>query len=557
MLKVYARLRIKGATYEMVKHHITIGRSSANYPVDIDIGPSSYVSRRHLEIYWKTNSLKLKCKGKNGIFIDQVFRPHCSHLLSIPLRCILRFPSTSICIEVEQCFMTYEKGNASGDYISSSLEMDSYESGGNTVLSVTSDKESLSSSDFRRELSTEISSTSRTRRKQALIPTCRTTYHNHNIKGVLLNDLTSNEEKNIDLDQSNKKDISQNQDVSSHQESKHTTTTTTTTTTDKTNVRYIQLNSRVDMSFSSLNSFFKDLVPTESSPQKSLPTSIVHLSSIPTTVVERGDRFTKPPYSYAQLIAQAISSQPDRKLTLSGIYDFISRNYSYYQSTDKGWQNSVRHNLSLNRQFVKVPRSQEDHGKGCFWKIDPAHEMKLLNIAYRKRRVRPCDTTGSLSHQSSNTRYPLSSLSNGKLYNYVLPPPTSFIGRINNSSVMIPTAAVSQKSFKRCHKFSDQSELPYKISLSSSPTVHTPSAVNQYKEDKSNVITLQPVIQNFIPLNQVPSSILRVVSARPCITTSVVKSNEYKAVEHNNALSTPTVVIQSAHSPQSMHSSPT
>ncbi|VDQ12488.1 unnamed protein product [Trichobilharzia regenti] len=148
-------------------------------------------------------------------------------------------------------------------------------------------------------------------------------------------------------DQPDKKDISQSQDVSSNQESKHTTT-------DKANVQYIQLNSRVDMSFSSLNSFFKDLVPTESSPQKSLPTSIVHLSSIPTTVVERGDRFTKPPYSYAQLIAQAISSQPDRKLTLSGIYDFISRNYSYYQSTDKGWQNSVRHNLSLNRQFVKV-----------------------------------------------------------------------------------------------------------------------------------------------------------------------------------------------------------
>nr|CAH8868984.1 unnamed protein product [Trichobilharzia regenti] len=497
MLKVYARLRIKGVTYEMVKHHITIGRSSANYPVDIDIGPSSYISRRHLEIYWKANSLKLKCKGKNGIFIDQVFRPHCSHLLSIPLRCILRFPSTSICIEVEQCFMTYEKSNASGDRLSSSLEMDSYESGGNTLLSsvITSDKESLSSSDFKRELSTEISSTSRTRRKQALIPTCRTTYHNQNVKTVLLNDLTSNEDKNIDLDQPDKKDISQSQDVSSNQESKHTTT-------DKANVQYIQLNSRVDMSFSSLNSFFKDLVPTESSPQKSLPTSIVHLSSIPTTVVERGDRFTKPPYSYAQLIAQAISSQPDRKLTLSGIYDFISRNYSYYQSTDKGWQNSVRHNLSLNRQFVKVPRSQEEHGKGCFWKIDPAHEMKLLNIAYRKRRMRPCDTTGCFTHQSSNTRYPLSSLSNGKLYNYVLPPSTSFIGRLNNSSVMMSTAGVSQKSFKRCHKLSDQSELPYKISLSSSPTVNTPSAVNQYKEDKSNVITLQPVIQNFIPLNQ-------------------------------------------------------
>lgn len=46
----------------------------------------------------------------------------------------------------------------------------------------------------------------------------------------------------------------------------------------------------------------------------------------------------KPPYSYAQLIVQAITSAQDRQLTLSGIYAYITKNYPYYRTADKGWQ---------------------------------------------------------------------------------------------------------------------------------------------------------------------------------------------------------------------------
>nr|XP_031531768.1 forkhead box protein K2 [Vicugna pacos] len=114
---------------------------------------------------------------------------------------------------------------------------------------------------------------------------------------------------------------------------------------------------------------------------------------------------SKPPYSYAQLIVQAITMAPDRQLTLNGIYTHITKNYPYYRTADKGWQNSIRHNLSLNRYFIKVPRSQEEPGKGSFWRIDPASESKLIEQAFRKRRPRgvPCFRTplGPLSSRSA------------------------------------------------------------------------------------------------------------------------------------------------------------
>ncbi|KAL6450678.1 FKH2 Fork-head transcriptional regulator 2 [Candida maltosa Xu316] len=87
----------------------------------------------------------------------------------------------------------------------------------------------------------------------------------------------------------------------------------------------------------------------------------------------------KPPYSYATMITQAILSNPNGVMSLSEIYNWIASHYAYYKYSKTGWQNSIRHNLSLNKAFEKVPRRANEPGKGMKWQISDSYKEDFLN----------------------------------------------------------------------------------------------------------------------------------------------------------------------------------
>ena len=126
----------------------------------------------------------------------------------------------------------------------------------------------------------------------------------------------------------------------------------------------------------------------------------------------------KPAFSYTTLIYLAIKHNRTGRATLTEIYRWIKENFKYYRTAEPSWQvvkaslqcnvvcifvhlreyhyhnlildafnhgmnflfllqNSIRHNLSLNEMFVKIPRSIGESGKGCYWTVNPDYEHIL------------------------------------------------------------------------------------------------------------------------------------------------------------------------------------
>ncbi|KAL9623267.1 MAG: hypothetical protein Q9160_002374 [Pyrenula sp. 1 TL-2023] len=134
----------------------------------------------------------------------------------------------------------------------------------------------------------------------------------------------------------------------------------------------------------------------DAAPMNERPTKKARVDDAPTTLPEPHemphveDDGEKPPYSYAQLIGMAILRASHRRLTLAQIYNWISTTFAFYKEAEGGWQNSIRHNLSLNKAFEKTPKPKEDPGKGNYWAIKPGMEMQFL-------KDRPLRNRGTMS----------------------------------------------------------------------------------------------------------------------------------------------------------------
>ena len=108
------------------------------------------------------------------------------------------------------------------------------------------------------------------------------------------------------------------------------------------------------------------------------------------TISQQKRRFAdvKPPYSYIALITMAVESSSTGMMTLNEIYAFIMQRFPYFKENQQRWQNSIRHNLSLNDCFIKVPRAPGRPGKGNYWALHPACGDMFGNGSFLRRAKR-------------------------------------------------------------------------------------------------------------------------------------------------------------------------
>ncbi|KAJ7861574.1 hypothetical protein B0H14DRAFT_3084713 [Mycena olivaceomarginata] len=95
---------------------------------------------------------------------------------------------------------------------------------------------------------------------------------------------------------------------------------------------------------------------------------------------------SKPFYPYSTLIRHAIKGSPNQKLLLADIYYAIESRFPYFRTAPNGWKNSVRHNLTLNPSFEKVPRPLTDPGNGSYWTVNDNVDPRAGVHRIRKRK---------------------------------------------------------------------------------------------------------------------------------------------------------------------------
>ena len=140
----------------------------------------------------------------------------------------------------------------------------------------------------------------------------------------------------------------------------------------------------------------------------------------------------KPPMSFIAMISSAILSSPEKKMTLTEINEYLMDHHECFRGEYQGWRNSVRHNLSFNKCFVKILRNPaRPWAKDNHWGVivDLLDGYLMENGKFRRRRKRQEQACRVQSITPTATRRRVSSKgtkpakSDEPVYFPVAPPP--------------------------------------------------------------------------------------------------------------------------------------
>uniref|UniRef100_A0A1I8A2W8 Fork-head domain-containing protein n=1 Tax=Steinernema glaseri TaxID=37863 RepID=A0A1I8A2W8_9BILA len=178
----------------------------------------------------------------------------------------------------------------------------------------------------------------------------------------------------------------------------------------------------------------------------------------------------KPPYSYIWLTYMAIQNSEEKMLPLTEIYKFIMDKFPFYRNNTQRWQNSLRHNLSFNDCFIKIPRGPDRPGKGSYWAVHPRALSMFENgsCLRRRKRFKVHQVESSSSQQSSDmprAKIPCNTNSMGWLFP-ILPATTGMFDtnnlfvNLNTNLLLLPQFLNRNPLVSACHSPAPIKSLP-------------------------------------------------------------------------------------------------
>uniref|UniRef100_A0A914GZ36 Fork-head domain-containing protein n=1 Tax=Globodera rostochiensis TaxID=31243 RepID=A0A914GZ36_GLORO len=274
------------------------------------------------------------------------------------------------------------------------------------------------------------------------------------------------------------------------------------------------------------------LMPTD---DPSTPTDQT-LKALPVIKPPGDEKEERPSLSYKDLIIEAIESSPERRLKLSEIYQVIKYLHPYYQrrSDQWGWQNSIRHNLSLHDCFVKLPLKQTSANGvvGHFWTVvTRGPDEKPLGPTRRRTRGTGKAKKGASMAHNGGRQNAVPNLSSGTKHGTIK-------GLKGRQSVSSDSGVMSDEGGACSH-----SNSPTELGTRSVPLLHAHTesvAASARPQFSANLFQFShPTSQT--PTIQQQHHVQAVHSPLPAATAAVYQ--QHQPVQQQNSVMTPLELV--------------